>query len=185
MQLFRRPIAAGISFKVQRIDTFEDFERVVNDRISPRRNSEYDAGFNFDIGFAREIGERWRVGLAVKDIIPRNYNTSLGTVIRLRPRARIGAAYQSGRLQIAVDADLTQNEPLGRELATQEAAIGAEWSFGSLLKLRGGYRHDIEGHRDGIASLGLGTVWKRLAVDLAYAASTDTRAAALQFGIVF
>jgi hypothetical protein len=185
IRLFRRPIAAGFSFKVQRIDTFEDVERVVDDRISPRRNNQYDADFNFDVGFAREIGERWRVGLAIKDIIPRNYDTSLGTIIRLRPRARIGAAYQGGRLQVALDADLTQNEPLGTELATQEVALGAEWAFGGLLKLRGGYRHDLEGNRDGIASLGVGSVWKRLAVDLAYAASNDSRAAALQFGIVF
>ena len=185
VRLFRRSLAAGISFKVQRIDTFEDFDRVVNDRISPRRNSEYDAGFNVDLGFAKQIGERWRIGLAVKDLVPRNFESSLGTVVRLRPRARIGTAYQGSRLQIAVDTDLTQSEALGTGPVTQEASIGAEWEFGPLLKLRGGYRHDLEGNRDDIASLGVGTVWKRLAVDLAYAESKDTRAAALQFGVVF
>ena len=185
VRLFGQPLAVGLSVKVQRIDTFEDLERVVDDRISPRRNNRYYADVNLDVGLVREFGERWRVGLAVKDIIPHNYDTALGTTIRLRPRTRIGAAYQVGRFQVAADADLAQNEPLGSEQATQEVAVGAEWALGAPLKLRGGYRHDMEGHRDDIVSLGVGTVWKRLALDLAYAESDDTRAAALQFGIVF
>ena len=184
-EVFGEPIAAGFSFKVQRIDTFEDVERVVNDQIDVEQNSDDHHNVNFDVGFVKEMGERWRIGLAVKDVIPHNYNTSLGTAIRFRPRARIGAAYQVGGLQIAADADLTRNEPLGSEDATQEAAIGAEWAFGTPLKLRAGYRHDIQSNRDGIASFGVGTLWKRLAVDLAYAEGSDAKAAALQFGIAF
>ena len=185
VQLFGQALAAGLSFKVQRIDNFIDLERVVDDRISPRRNNRYYADVNFDVGLVRQFGERWRVGLAVKDIIPQDYDTALGTTIRMRPRARIGAAYQVGRFQVAADVDLNQNEPLGREQATQEVAVGAEWAIGAPLKIRGGYRHDMEGRRDDILSFGIGTVWKRLALDLAYAGSDDTRAAALQFGIVF
>jgi hypothetical protein len=185
LELFGQPIAAGLSFKVQRADAFEDVERVVDDRVSTRRNNEYHANVNFDVGLVREFGERWRVGLAVKDIIPQDYDTALGTTIRMRPRARIGAAYQVGRFQVAADVDLNQNEPLGSEQATQEVAVGAEWAFGAPVKIRGGYRHDLEGRRDDILSFGVGTVWKRLALDLAYAGSDDTRAAALQFGIVF
>ena len=183
--LFGKPLAAGFSFKVQRIDTFEDVERVVDGRTDTERNSLYHGDVNFDIGLVREFGEHWRVGLAVKDIIPHNYDTSLGTAIRLRPRARIGAAYQKGGLQIAADADVTQNEPLGSERPTQELGVGAEWALSSPLKLRAGYRHDMRGNRDGVVSFGVGTVWKRLAVDVAYAAGSDARAAALQFGVVF
>ena len=185
IQLFGQPLAAGLSVKVQRIDAFEDTERVVDDRLSVRRNNEYDAGVNFDIGLVREFGKRWRVGLAVKDIISQDYDTARGTVVRLRPRARIGVAYQVGRFQVAADADLTQNEPLGNERPTQEVAFGAEWTVAEPLKLRAGYRHDTEGFRDDIVSFGVGTVWKRVALDLAYAGSDDIRAAALQFGIVF
>ena len=185
IRLLGKPFAAGFSFKVQRIDTFEDVERIVDDRIDVDQNSERDHNVNFDVGFVKEIGERWRIGLAVKDILPHNYDTSLGTAVRLRPRARIGAAYQAGRLQIAVDADLVQNEPLGGESPTQEVAAGAEWAFNSPARLRAGYRFDTRGSRDNIVSLGVGTVWKRLAVDVAYAAGNDARAAGLQFGYVF
>ncbi len=185
LELLGAPIAAGFSFKVQLIDTFEHVERSLDDRIDTARNSQFEGSINFDVGVAKTFGERWRVGLAVKDIVPRNYSTSLGTKIRFRPRARIGARYQRGPLELALDADLTRNEPLGTERATQELAVGAEWALGSPLKLRAGYRHDLEGERDPVVSVGMGTIWRRLAIDVAYAGGGDARAAALQFGLVF
>lgn len=184
-QLLGGPVAAGFTFKVQRIDTFEDIERGLDDRIDTGQNSKYHGSINFDVGLVREFGKRWRIGLAVKDIIPREYDTALGTDIRFRPRARIGAAYQAGGVQIAVDADLTRNEPLGTERPTQEVATGVEWALGLPVRIRAGYRHDMQGARDDIVSIGVGTIWKRLAIDLAYADGGDARAAALQFGIVF
>ncbi len=185
IHLFGQQFAAGVSFKVMRIDTFEDARRVVDGRIDTERNSQNFGNINFDVGLVKEIGNHWRIGLAVKDIIPHNYNTSLDAIIRLRPRARIGVAYQTGRIQIAADADLTRSEPLGGERPTQDAAIGAEWTFTAPVKMRVGYRHDIRSIRGGVASLGLGTMWKRLVIDFAYADGSDTRAAALQFGVAF
>ena len=184
-QLFGGPIAAGISFKALEVETFEDTQRIVDDRISVEQNSEKETHVNVDVGAVKELGDRWRIGLAVKDIVPHNYRTSRGTVVRLRPRARIGASYHAGRMQIAADLDVVRNEPLGTEQPTQEAALGAEWVFGPALKLRAGYRQDVLGNRDGIASIGIGTRWKRLVADFAYAQSGDARAAALQFGIAF
>ena len=184
-QLFGTEIAAGISFKVLDVEAFEDTERIVNDRIAVQQNDEPETHINFDIGIAKPIGERWRVGFAVKDIIPHNYKTSLGTIVRLRPRPRIGVAYQSGALQLAVDVDPLKSKSLGNEPETQDAALGAEWVLSEKLKLRAGYRHDMVGNRDGILSAGLGTRWKRMVFDAAYAQGGDSRAAALQFGIAF
>ncbi|MBT8445456.1 MAG: hypothetical protein KJO13_11965, partial [Gammaproteobacteria bacterium] len=93
--------------------------------------------------------------------------------------------YQKGSLQLAADIDLTRNEPLSTERPTQELAVGAEWAFSSPVKVRAGFRYDIQGNRDSIVSLGVGTQWRRLVFDIAYAASRDARAAALQFGIAF
>lgn len=185
LHVFGSAIAAGISFKVLDVETFEDVERIVDDRIDVDQNSETETNVNFDVGLVKEISDHWRIGLAVKDIVPHNYETSLGTVVRLRPRPRIGASYQSGPLQIAVDADVIRNEPLGDEQPTQEAAIGAEWALGSQIKLRTGYRADVRGNRDGVVSLGAGALWRRLVVDLAYAQGGDAEAAALQFGVAF
>jgi hypothetical protein len=182
---FGGPIAAGITFKVLDVETFEDVERIVDDRIDVDQNSEVETDVNLDVGLIKELGEHWRVGFAVKDIIPHNYRTSLGTIVRLRPRPRLGAAYHAGRLQIAADVDLIQIEPLGVESTAQEAAIGAEWTFDSPLRLRAGYRLDIRSNRDSILSAGVGTRWKRMVVDVAYAQGGDGKAAALQFGIAF
>lgn len=185
LHLFGQPLAAGITFKVLDIETFEDVERSLGERVELDRNSETDTNVNFDIGLIREFGDRWRIGLAVKDIVPHNYTSSLGTLVRLRPRPRMGAAYQRGALQIAADIDLVQNEPLGIERPTQEIAVGAEWQLGRPFKLRAGLRHDLRGNRDGVVSAGVGTRWKRLVVDVAYAQGGDARAAALQFGVAF
>lgn len=185
LNIFGQAFAAGFSFKVQRIDAFEDVETVADDRVDVDRNRQYNRGVNFDIGLVKELGEHWRIGVAVKDILPNNYDTALGTPIRLRPRARLGAAYQTDKLQVAVDVDVSSNEPLGNESRTQEAALGIEWHLQTPLKLRAGYRYDFQGNRDGVASLGIGTIWKRLAIDVAYAAGSDARALALQLGYVF
>lgn len=184
-RLFGQSFAAGISFKVLDIEAFEDVERLADDRLDIDQNREPETNVNFDIGFVKELGDRWRVGLAVKDIVPHNYRTSVGTIIRMRPRPRIGAAYRGGPLQLALDVDLLRNEPLGGEQPAQEAALGLEWQLGSPIRLRAGYRHDLGGTRDGIVSLGLGTRWKRLVFDAALAEGRDSRAAALQFGIAF
>ena len=185
VSLFGLPIAAGFSVKVQFIDTFEDVERIADDRIDVARNTEAHGVVNFDLGAAKQLGKNWRAGVAVKDVIPRNYDTSLGTPIRFRPRARVGVAYQSEMLQFAADLDVTKNQPLGAELPTQQAAVGAEWSVRPAIKLRAGIRHDIRGNRDPVISAGVGTRWKRLVVDAAYADGDDARAAALQFGVAF
>ncbi len=184
IQLFGSPIAAGITVKAQTIETFEDVERIIDDRIHVDANSKFHAGLNFDIGFAKQYGENLRVGLAVKDVIPRNYRTSQSTMVRFRPRARIGAAYQLDHVQFSGDVDITRNEPIGTEEPTQEIALGAEWGL-EPVKLRAGYRHDFRGNRDGIASIGAGTAWNRLVVDFAVAASGDAKSAAMQFGIAF
>jgi hypothetical protein len=184
-QVFGRPLAASLTFKVQRIDTYDDVTRVVDGRVDTDRNADFHGNVNFDAGVATDVGQHWRFGLAIKDIIPHNYDTAGTATIRLRPRVRLGAAFHTGRLLLAIDADVVENVPLGAEDPTQDLALGAEWSFGRPFKLRAGYRYDILRHRDPIASVGVGTVWKRLAIDTAYAVGTDARAAALQFGIVF
>ncbi len=185
LQLFGSPIAAGVSFKILGVEAFDDEETLSDNSLSGESNDRSDVSLNLDVGLVKDLGENWRLGFAVKDIIPGNYDTPNGGIVRLRPRPRVGLAYQSNRWQIALDADLVRNETLGGERPAQEAAIGTEWTMSRALKLRAGYRADIQGNRAGIASIGLGTIWRRLAVDVAYAQGDGARSAALQFGIVF
>ncbi len=185
IQIFGLPLAAGISFKVQRFETFNDVERTIDDRIDVDRNSETDFAFNVDIGFAKDIGDHWRLGLAIKDAIPADYDLTDGSSLRFRPRPRFGVAYSIGQIQLAADLDLMPNESLSGERTTQELAIGAEWRPIPNISLRGGFRTDAQSNRDATVSVGVGTTWRRLAVDFAYAEGADSRGAALQFGVIF
>lgn len=178
-------VAFGIGFKMLDIDTFEDVERIVDDRIDTNRNEDSAVRFNMDLGLARNFGDRWRVGVAIKDVIPYDVDTALENSIRLRPRPRVGAAYTSDRLQLALDVDVVKNAPLSNEGATQEAALGVEWSIIEAMKLRAGLRTDLRGYRDPVASTGIGVIIYRLALDVAYAEGRNLRAAAVQLGWVF
>lgn len=179
------PLAAGISFKVLDVDTFEDTERLVDDRIDVSRNEESKVRLNVDLGVAKDLSARWRLGIAVKDAIPYDFETSLGSKIRLRPRPRAAVAYAVGRVQTSFDLDLVEVKPLANERATQDAALGVEWAAHERVKLRAGLRADLRGGREPVASAGLGVVFRRLAVDIAYAEGDDLRAAAVQLGLVF
>ena len=183
--LFGSQVAGGISMKMLDVRTFQDVERLIDDRIDVDNDEESEVSFNMDLGLARDVGEHWRVGLAVKDVIPYSYRTESGASVRLRPRPRIGAAYQYRTFQFAADFDVIPNRSLGEEPETQEAALGGEWAPTDALRLRAGFRADLNGSRESVASIGAGFIWRRIAMDFAYAEGADLRAAALQFGWVF
>ncbi len=181
VRLWGKPVAIGISPKVMSVDTFDESTRVVDDRLGSGENSETHASFNMDFGVAMDLGQRYRVGLAVKDLIGRKWTTGTGSEIELSPRARVGVAAQFAGFSIGVDADLITADPVGTEFPVQETAVGIEWDFRNWLKIRGGYRHDLEGNREGITSGGIGFRIKRWYIDLSYAQGGNLQAAALQF----
>jgi len=181
LRFWGKPIALGISPKVMTVDTFDETTRLVDDRLGSGENSVTHASFNMDFGVAMDFGKRYRVGLAVKDIVARQWATGTGTEVELSPRARLGVAAQFAGFSIGMDADLITSDPIADEFPVQETAVGIEWDFRNWLKIRGGYRHDLEGNRDGITSGGLGFRIKRWYIDLSYAQGGDLQAGALQF----
>ena len=185
IEIFGQKIAAGWTFKAINVRTFEDVQRFDNQRVDLSRSEERDSGINFDIGAVKDFGNGWRVGLAIKDIIPRDYATTAGTRIKLRPRPRVGVSYQRGDWQFAADADMVASQPLVGINGVQEVAVGAEWVVKPWLRLRSGYRHDLNGGRRGAISVGIGTLWKRFAADVAFLNGSQSLGMALQFGVAF
>lgn len=179
------PFAIGMNLKVMRVETFEEVQRVIDGKLGVDQNQGSHLALNADIGVAKDFGSRLRLGLAVKDIVPREFDTALDNPIKLRPRPRVGAAYQLESVQIGLDVDLARNRPVATEAPTQEAALGAEWIALPKLKVRAGIRHDLRGERDSILSVGVGTSWRRFQFDLAFADGSDASAAAVQFGYAF
>ena len=185
IEIFGQKIAAGWTFKAINVSTFEDLQRLDNQRVNLSRSEERKSAINFDIGAVKDFGNGWRVAVAIKDIIPRDYRTTAGTRIKLRPRPRVGISYQRGDWQFGADADLVASQPLVRINGVQEVAVGAEWVVKPWLRLRSGYRHDFNGGRRGAISVGVGTLWKRFAADVAFLSGSRSRGMALQFGVAF
>ena len=179
-----KPIALGMTFKAMRIDAFEEVERIIEGGLGSAENETRHLTLNMDVGAAVTWGEHLRIGLAVKDVLPKNFETGLSNEIRLRARPRLGLAYKLSALSVAFDFDLEKTEPLGAESPSQTAALGSEWAVLPFARLRAGIKHDIEGSRGTVVSFGTGLTWKRFLFDLAYA-DGDQRAAAFQFGYAF
>lgn len=183
-ELFGLDLAGGAAAKVLDVEVFEDSDLLGEARVADGENSKSFLSFNMDLGLAKRW-EKFTVAFAVKDALPKNYETENGSRVRLRPRPRLGLGYRLGPVQLALDADLKPNQALGSEPSTQEAAFGAEWGPMSWLNLRAGYNYDRKGNRDDLITVGAGTQYRRFALDLAYATSGDAQAAAFQFGLIF
>lgn len=185
IEFLGQKIAAGWTFKAMEVNTFEDLQRFDNQRVDLSRSEERESAVNFDVGAVKDFGNGWRVGVAIKDIIPHDYKTTAGTRLKLRPRPRIGVSYQRGDWLFGADADLVASQPLVDLKGVQEVAVGAEWLVKPWLRMRSGYRHDFNGGRRSAVSVGIGTLWKRLAADVAYSNGSRSRGMALQFGVAF
>ena len=181
IRLAGRPIALGISPKVMSVDTFDETSRIVDGRLGSGENSITHASFNLDVGAAMDFGKRYRVGLSIKDAIRRRWQTEAGTEVELSPRARIGFAAKFGSFSAGLDVDIVTSDPIADEFPVQDTAFGVEWDVRNWVSIRGGYRHDLEGNRDGIVSVGIGVRIKRWYVDVGYARGGNLQGGALQF----
>lgn len=180
VRIWGKSVALGVTPKLMSVETFDETARVVDSRLGSSNNNLSHMSFNMDLGAAMDIGQRFRVGIAIKDAVKREWTTGANTEVVLAPRARLGAAANLAALSFAIDVDLNRNDPIADEFPVRETSLGAEWDFRNWLKIRGGYRHDLEGHRDGITSVGVGWRIKNWYIDLGYAKGGDLQAGALQ-----
>lgn len=177
-------VAIGITPKLQKISTFhyadevDGFQDVQSDDI---KDSQLDySKVNLDIGASYAFGadSQWVVGLVGKNMLggsfdyadvvvtPKDSNgnpdplkqpyTMEGGSVSLDPQYRAGIAYNGDWASVALDVDLTENDPVAFENATQYAAIGAELDIFSTLQLRLGYRTNMAVSNNDVASVGLG-----------------------------
>lgn len=150
---------------------------------------ESDFGINLDAGMAKALGDSWRVGFTVKNLLAQEYETALGNELKIEPMARIGASYRNSCLTLASDLDLTENDSTGYEPKTRYASLGAELYLFDLFHIRLGYRRNMSdvpaGNETDLMTAGLGFSSPRTSVDLAAAGNGDEFGAALQFGFRF
>ena len=192
-------VSIGITPKLVKTELF-DYTANVNTANSSQSNakgSDYTSkynSFNFDLGLAKNYNNGWRAGLVVKNLIPHTYDfknaTSPGAStfvttgqMRLKPQARIGASHENSWSTVAMDLDLTRNDPAGLENKSQYLALGAELNAWNWAQLRAGYRADLVTSARSVASLGLGLApFGKLHADVTVAGNAHEIGASMQLG---
>jgi hypothetical protein len=165
-----RQIAIGITPKLQRVDAYH-YVVNVEDETETDDIDQFgveDTGFNIDIGASTRFGaqEQGTFGVVIKNLIGRDITTQRngpnstiidGIDISISPQVRVGVAYEAfGWINLAADLDLTENDPIAFEDATQFASLGAEAVVFGFLQLRTGFRTNLASSGQEIVSAGLG-----------------------------
>lgn len=155
--------SAGVTPKYQRIDLFNYNVTVQDYDRDDFRSSDYRnrvSGFNADAGAAVDLTARWRLGLAVQNIVPRSTETrsinGLKETFKIRPQATIGTSWHSDRITVALDVDLTPASGFTSDKKHQFAGIGAEFNAWNHAQLRAGYRQNIASSEGSAFSAGIG-----------------------------
>jgi len=147
-----------------------------------------ESDMNIDIGIAKDYDNGWKVGLAIKNLISKEYEM-LDTLDKLiiDPMARIGVMHETSWSTIAFDLDLTENDPGGFEDKTQYAALGMELDIFDTAQLRVGLRHNMSDttFKADTVSAGIGLSPFGVHLDISAMGNSDEVGAAMQLGFRF
>jgi len=167
-----KDIGIGITPKLQRIDVFDVIYQLDGEDQNGQELNFDDVEvndyhvefteFNLDAGAAYRFGHngRWQGGFALKNLIGKTYTSAAGKQVSINPMARVALSYENTdfwlKPKVAVDLDLTENDPIAFEDPTQYFGIGAEIDLFRTLQLRGGYRTNLAGSDQEAVSFGIG-----------------------------
>lgn len=190
----------GITPKVVNVNLYEYSASVNSGSTSNATGSDYTAKYshvNFDLGLAKHYANGWRAGLVVKNVIPHTYEfknapapgatpVPTGNSIKLKPQARIGASHTTSWSTVAMDLDLTTNDPAGLENQSQYLALGAELNAWDWAQLRLGYRANLKDSTRNVPSVGLGLApFGVLHLDIGVAKSANEIGASARLAFTF
>ncbi|MFQ5470082.1 MAG: conjugal transfer protein TraF [Gammaproteobacteria bacterium] len=152
-------LAFGVTPKFLKVETFDTtFSSATLDNvdINTDTGTRSESGVNLDVGVAHVYENGLKTGFVIKNLIAKDYKTVLNNKVTIEPQARIAVAKQTDMYTVALDLDLTENEPVGLESKSQYLGLGAEFDAFDLMQVRVGYRHNMSDSDTSTASLGLG-----------------------------
>ncbi|MDH4286392.1 MAG: conjugal transfer protein TraF, partial [Gallionella sp.] len=191
----------GVTPKLVKVNLY-DYSVNVDSSTSTPDGKDYTAEyshFNFDVGAAKNYGDGWRSGFVIKNVIPHTYdfkrianNAPPGSAkittgeIKLNPQARLGASHTNSWSTVAMDLDLTANNPAGLEKKSQYLALGAELNAWDWAQLRFGYRANLKDSKRNIPSVGVGLApFGTLHIDAALSYSSNEIGASARLALTF
>lgn len=179
----------GITPKTVDVTTFDYAVGMQTADIDTDKGKLEYSDSNIDFGIVAHLGGGFKAGVVGKNLIQRNYTTALGNEMVLKPQVRAGLSHHTYMTTFAIDADVTQNDPLGLDEKTQYVGAGVEINLIDTLQVRAGIKRNrlatiTDKDRD-IKSVGLGFSPFGIHIDLAYAESEAEKAASLQLGFRF
>ncbi len=187
----------GVTPKLMQLQLFDallDANSGNTDGVTGSANLIKYSAFNFDIGTARNYENGWRTGLVIKNVLPQDFdfkrnNVATGAKLSLKPQIRAGVSHENEWSTVALDADLTKNDPAGLENHSQYVALGGELSALGWAQLRAGYRADLVDSSRSLTSVGLGISpripYFKFHFDLAYAFNSNEQGGSLRLGLNF
>ncbi len=168
------PVSFGVTPKLQKTWLYNYTVPIYAYESSDWNNSRYrtdDTGFNIDAGLAADFGENFTVGLSGQNLVSRDIDTKVVNGYRdtyqIAPLVTAGVAWNTERLTLTADGDLTETKGFKSEENSQYAGVGAEVRPLSWLAVRAGDRADIKGNDNDVFTAGLGfSPLNRVHIDL-------------------
>jgi hypothetical protein len=196
---FNKSYAFGITPKIVRATLFDALINVNNSNQSNVTGADFIAEYNianFDLGAAKDYNNGWRTGFVIKNVIPYKLDfksiplgapsgstpVATGDTLTLNPQARLGVSHATSWSTVALDVDLTRNNPSGLEQDTQYIALGGELNAFGWAQIRAGYRADMVNSARNVTSVGLGLSPFGVHIDLAVAGNANELGASFQLG---
>lgn len=151
-------LTLGTTFKYVELDTIEfstGASKFSLSQLTDKRFQQKHNMLNADLGISYRLNPNYSLGLVVKNIISREFETILGKTIQFYPIARLGIAHVKDDLVLSAELDLTTNDAKGFDPDKRYLSLGAEYSGWNSAKLRAGIRIDTQ-NSTYTPSLGLG-----------------------------
>lgn len=188
IKAFDNTFMLGFTPRFARVTTYEYSATATSDDVTQQGELDNGSSVNLDIGYAQQLYPDLRIAVAVKNLIPQEFETESGRTIEVGPQLRIGSEYQTRWGTYAIDLDFLENDPLSRlGDPSQILAFGAEWPLGRM-RLRAGLNTNLAGTGDNSGFGYSGGVRLRLAglfFDFSAGTGAGKEFASFQFGVQY
>lgn len=188
-EIGRFPVALGITPKTVDVTTFDYAVGMQTADIDIDKGKLEYSNSNVDVGTVVYLGGGFKLGVVGKNLVRKSYTTALGNEMVIKPQVRAGISHHGHWTTIAIDVDVTQNDPLGLDEKTQYIGAGVEINLLDTLQLRFGVKQNrlatTTSKDKNVSSIGVGFSPFGIHIDAAYAESDVEKAASIQLGFQF